>query len=466
MYELVPRLVPVSLAAAVLAAVALPACDTSGSDSGSGSSDDGYQAPQPAIQVALSGQGAASGLPLATRVEAYVESGRELRLRINNNTQETSSGRLGGPVLTGIGFNLAGDLPRDCLEVVGQESRAPVLVPRAGVLPACVAPTVDPAATLFVVELGADDETPGVARAQTRDLVLRIRDGCPSDFAFTKEGLLGAPRAQAAGRLVQWAGYLDRVGIDGADGGCITGDGEAAPAKPVLDRVWTNFNVTSAELTPQPSRASETDTRAASVEVRFDDRVDRNGQLHPPALPTVIVTLRDGAGTILEQWHVNERHPPETVGEDDCDTATPYERCYLFADDAQGREGLFVEVPRVVEHSNVGFDDDGGRVVVSARAGFTNARDRLQRSVRIEWEHPESIEKARFEVRAQADYNLDGSFEDDPFVPLFRARWGGSGPDLLESPVTVVRQTATSATIEIDVEEAAPYIRQVYGGPP
>lgn len=438
---------------------------TSAGDAVDGGGEGGFLAPQPTVAVALTGGGAASGLPLAARVEAFVVDGRTLRLRISNTSPDTSSTIEGAPVLVGLGFNVAGSFPADCLRVEGVDGAQPALVATEGALSLCGGSP--DGAPRFVLELGSEGAAPGVARAQTREVVLRIADDCPGDFAFSAEALLQAPRETAAGKLVQWAGSLDRVGDDGADAGCITGDGAPAPERTPIDAVWTNIVATSAEEVGQPSVATPMDTRAGSLDVRFNDRVDERGSPVAPDEPVAIATVRNGLGDILEQWHLNDPWPPATLGEDHCDTTTTYSNCYVLPSSENGAAGtLWVDMPGTVADSNVGFDDDGGRVTVEGRAGFApTAGGKKQRTIQVRWEHPVGIDHARLNVRAQTDFNLDGSFGDDAFVTLYRARWSGSGEDLAAPPVTVVEETATSVTLEIDVDAARTYVRQVYGAP-
>lgn len=450
----------------VAGAALLVACGSEGDGNGGS-----YQAPQPAVAASVRGVGDASGLELTGRFEAYIESDRELRLRIQNTSPETSSAVEDGPLLTAVGFNLAGALPAECLEVTGAEDGAALLALSERDEVFCRRQVERGAVEdRFHVVLTSGAWTVGVARVEQRDVRIRIADGCASDYAFTREVLLDAPHSRAGGASAQWIASFTRVGIDGADVGCALGESTPAPPKAPLTETWTDFIATAAEAEPSESERQPDDTRAGSLEARFVDDIDREGAPLAPALPIVIASLRNGAGEILEEWHLNDVWPPATVGADGCDSTAPHRYCFLYADPGEG-EAAAVDLPQSVRDSNARFDEEGDRVSIRGTFGFTEGSAPegdapVRRFLRLRWERPIDIGRARLKLRARADANRDGTFDDDPFVTLFRARWEGSGADFVAPPLTVIEETQTSVTVEIDVDAANLYVFKEYGAQP
>lgn len=73
---------------------------------------------------------------------------------------------------------------------------------------------------------------------------------------------------------------------------------------------WSEFIATAADLNGLPSTLADPDSRGGSVELNFNGWWDFRGEWADPPYEAAILTLRNGASAVLEQWHLNRFAPP------------------------------------------------------------------------------------------------------------------------------------------------------------
>lgn len=409
----------------------------------------------PAYALDLSGAGAASGAPLAATVAIYLDDARTARLVVTNTSLASSSTEPGAPVLTRLGFNLADGPDPGCLDVAVDGGRF--------VLATRVQPLCGSGGDRFQYSLDARNPASksGIARDESLTIVLTLRAACAG--RFDRAMFADARETASAGVLTQWAAKFQVVGPGGEDSGCAQG-------VPVEERepvyIWSEFIATAAEVQPLPSLYAASDTRAGSVELNYNGGYGFDGVTSDPAYAAGIATLRNGRGAIVEQWLLNRRWAPAQLDPDGCSLTTLYPQCWVWGDGGPAA----ATIPTWVADSNEGFDPESTqRVTVRAETAIEDdgaPEDNSAQWFRVTWEDPSGIATARMNLRLHFDANLDRTFVGDPFLPLYRVRFPGDGPDVTAPVVHVIAVTETSVTVEVNVQDAIDFVWDEYLGLP
>jgi hypothetical protein len=176
------------------------------------------------------------------------------------------------------------------------------------------------------------------------------------------------------------------------------------------------------------------------------------------------VTLRNGAGVVVEQVQVNRRWAPP-LDENDCTLGWPFPQCWLWPD---GDELIEAWIPTWSTGSNSGFDDPGDRVEVAGGAllDYTvgELMDNSHETMVFSYSDPMGLHTAQLIFRGRFDWDLDGLDVDDKMITIFRRNMPGSGPDYMAPFVAVVSETETEITLAVNVAEALDFVRAAYDG--
>lgn len=230
---------------------------------------------------------------------------------------------------------------------------------------------------------------------------------------------------------------------------------------------WCEFIATGADNNGLPSVAQDPDSRAGSVELNFNGWWDFLGEWSDPPFEAAILTLRNGASTILEQWHINRSTPPG-VHVNGCNPDRDWPECWKTAPDAIVDGVLSAHTPAAVSSSNEGFDDSGLRVEVSGTLALDYSApppftSNSHESMTLTWVAPLGLDTAQVLLRGRYDGGLDGLDGEDMMIDVFRLNLP-LAPDLAPPFVTIVEMTDTQLTIEIPVQEALEWVQDDYQG--
>ena len=271
----------------------------------------------------------------------------------------------------------------------------------------------------------------------------------------------------------------DGSGADVVDDGLPAGDGSPTDGATGLDDAgppgepscpgpftWLDFTVVSATRDGRPSQFSEFDTRAGSMDVHLNGGHGFGTGESDPAFAAAFLTLRNGAGDILEELQVNRRYQPVRLDSDGCALESAFPQCWIPAPDEPTGTARDAALPRRARDSNEGFDDSGERVAVSGGVridlGDEPPVDNRHETVRVTWDAPEGIDGARLLLRAsyRAAPGPDGVEPPAFAVPLLSSGWSehGDGLEVRVPIVGEVERTATRRVVELDVERALRYV--------
>lgn len=391
------------------------------------------------------------GDDLGARVEVVLVDPATAVLRLQNTSANVSP-LPEGPLLGRVGFNLAGDPGPACLILDDPAQRFTLLSPAA---PFCGGKHT------FRYELFAP--TAPLWTTEVVEVALRVEPACQGTFAFTHETFLGATPAQVGVLPGRLGAALSEVAGE-PQPICLRGD--PTLAVPALHFTWATFLANAAEVRTSTSVFGEGDSRAGSLAIVLAGDSGLDGVTTDPPLEAAVITLRNGAGAILEQQHVNRRWVPDTLDANACliDDGPP--ACFVsWPDDGAG--GMLVAgVPTMVADSNADFDLVGKRVTVAGSLSldytmepFTDCGHEM---IRITWARDGSLRMAQLMLRAGYDANLDGSTVDEPMVTLFARNDPTLPGGVFDPSLHVVSVTKTSLSIEVDVEAALHSIRAAY----
>lgn len=308
------------------------------------------------------------------------------------------------------------------------------------------------------VLLGAACGPPGLAGAGAAD------GGGPTWDASVSGGQDPRDDGAAGG-----GGAIDGPDAVATTGGEGTGALDPIPLPPDRDDpvyTWSEFIATAADENGLPSLLDAEDSRAGSVEINFNGWWDVHGAASDTPYESAIVTLRNGASDILEQWHVNRTSPPG-VHATGCNPERAWPECFVEAPEAVVGGVLAVGVPEKAATSNDRFDSSGLRVRISGRATLDYDppppwKSNAHETMRLTWEAPLGIETAQVQLRGRYDRGLDGLDEHgDPMIDIVR-RNVPPHDDLLPPFVTVVEETPTRLTLEVPAYEALKWVQEAY----
>lgn len=430
-----------------LALLLLASCEVT---TGPGPSDETFGQAGGAITVdpnadyatVLTGQGSASGEPLSGVVEVYVDDASTARIVVTNTSPATSSTVDGAPILTRVGFNLAGLPAASCFALSAPDGRF-VLTGR--VQPFCGrTPQLGP---IFAYALEAVNPAPstGIARDESLEFVLTVQPGCT--YALSAASFADAPESPSSGRLTQWAAKFQVVGEGGEDSGCAQGD---VPPPPEYDFTQSEFSARGAEAWPGlPLPGGALSTSAGSVELNFFGGQAWQGHDYAPYAPPyagLIANLRNGAGAVIDQSILSESGAPDGL--------------------------ITVALPDSVSDSNEAFDDGStSRIIVSTEVFIDHQgepTDNANKWFRITWTHRadgggaiEPLDDELMDLRVHLDANLNSMLTDDPWVHLFCVGWTECAGFVAPEIVTVFL-TPTAVIVEVNVQDAHDFAWAAY----
>lgn len=430
-----------------LALLLLASCEVTGAGVGAESTAKAGAAlsvdPNADYATVLTGEGSSSGAALSGVVEVYVDDATTARIVVTNTSPEESSTVEGGPVLTRLAFNLAGSPAASCFAVSVPDGRF-AFTDR--VQPLCGrTPRLGP---MFAYGLDAVNPAPhtGIARGESLEFVLTVQAGCT--YELSAASFADAGESPSSGRLTQWAAKYQVVGQGGGDSGCAQGD---VPPPPEYEFTQSEFSARAAEKwpgVPLPSGANA--TPAGSVEMNFFGSQAWNGLMYAPYWPPFagyIAHLRNGAGQVIDSAIGTESGAPNGL--------------------------ITIALPDSVPDSNHGYDDGSlARLTVATEIVIDHdgePTDNANKWFRITWQHKadpntgelEPIDDELMDLRVHLDANLNSDLTDDPWVHLFCVNWTECGGFVLPDFVTVYT-TATSVTVEVNVQDAHDYAWGVY----
>lgn len=429
--------------------------------------------------IDLDGAGSSTGAPLSASISIDVTSAKTATLHITNTSPASAAWLNDAPVLTRIGFNLAGGPSASCLSVASPSwSLDGKVEPYCGVggTKTCSKGKKKKgkwwskggkgSEKSFAYELQAANPAPkhGVARGESLDLQLVVKPCCKA-FALTADSFLDAGVSPSGGELVQWAAKFQVVGPKGQDSGCARGDVDLPPPPPVTCQptyTWSEFIATAAESVAMPSDVAIFDTRAGSVEYNFNGGYGFDGIFTDRAFDAAILTLRNGLSAVLDQTQFNRRWA-DAVG---CQPGSSFVRCWIFAPLDLVDEVLSAAVPTWAASSNAGHDSSGQRVEISGELliDYSEADahgDNAHETMTVTWTAPKGLATAQLLLRGRYDWNLDGLNGSDPMVPLFRRNVAGYA-DMQDTGVVILSETPTTLTIALNAQAGLVRVCQDY----
>jgi hypothetical protein len=202
------------------------------------------------------------------------------------------------------------------------------------------------------------------------------------------------------------------------------------------------------------------DTRAGTFEAdfRFGCGPNPNSEL---ATSRVTATLRSGAGTVVEQWLVNDPRPPHALNDHACNALQAYPQCWLFVPGDVEQDGtVTATVPKWSDGSNSDFDPFGSRPALSGKAALLLGNmedDPVDGRVIVQWTAPKGIDTARLQLRIDRLTTEKGGLAADHFT-LYRSRWYGDGPDVQSPVVEVLGETDRTLTLAVSVRDMVDFV--------
>lgn len=232
------------------------------------------------------------------------------------------------------------------------------------------------------------------------------------------------------------------------------------------DFTWLDLTAISAERVPFPSLLHPADTRAGSVDLHLNGGWGFGSNETDPAFAAGFLTLRDGAGNLVEELQLNRRYRPASLTPDGCTTSAGAPQCWLPPDGGTPHGVLVASVPHRVRDSNEGFDDSGQRITVAGllRVDLSGEppRDSSHESVRITWNAPRGIDSARILLRGsyRRAPHASGIVPESFTVPLLRGGWVdqvGEGR-IAVAVVREVERTENRLTVELSAQPLIEYL--------
>ena len=294
----------------------------------------------------------------------------------------------------------------------------------------------------------------GLFVGESVELRITLLPECAGQFELTPEAFLLAPTSPTGGLEAQWAVKFQVVGEGGEDSGCAQGNSEEPPAPQcVPNYTWSEFIATAGDMNSLPSLYSPVDGRAGSVELGTI-----GGHLVAPIAVEELYTggamsLRNGAGKVIEQWQLNRRWPSSQPFL--CDPSKSFFQCWIYAATDLVDGILEATVPTFATSSNQGFDDSGlraeigGQIVMDHTGGAF--MDNAHQTFVVTWEAPLGLDTVQILLRARYDHDFDFLEPKDKMVILFSRNVGGV-PDTDAGSVVILEQTDTRLTIAVNVE--------------
>lgn len=317
----------------------------------------------------------------------------------------------------------------------------------------------------------------GVHPGESLTFGIHVKPECQADFAFTTEQFSGAETSLSGGGPGQWAAKFfgkAEVTVEKSKWkkgnlitwtttykttkkGCAAGFVEIPVQNCEPRFTWAELIAGSADLNGLPSDYADPDSRAGTLQILYNggEGFDPTGQTSDQPFEAATVTLRNGVGSILEQWQVNRRY----AAAQGCEVGSPFPRCWVsaFVDSVDGL--LQIIVPNIANDSNDNFDESGDRVTVSGELlmDYTEAQDfsdNGHQTYLVTWEAPNGISTAQLQLRGRYDAGLDGLDGTDSLQDLFRRNLPGQ-PDYLAPSMVVIEETDTKLVLGINLQAAS-----------
>lgn len=207
----------------------------------------------------------------------------------------------------------------------------------------------------------------------------------------------------------------------------------------------------SADPSGLPSFNSDPDTRAGSVELNLNGGFGFDAAAGDAPYEAGILTSRNGAIQILEQWRLS-RYWADAIG---CEPGGPSYKCWISAPlDLIGTVSS-AGVPTLASSSNDGFDPSGLRVEVGGELpidyGAGPLVDNSYETLIIGYRAPLGLSTARLQIRGRYDYDLDGLDVGDPMVLLFRRSFPIE-PDYQDPSVEILEESDNQVILRINAQ--------------
>lgn len=417
-------------------------------------------------------------------VETTVMSSHGLAIEVHNTSDTSDPDWKKAPTLRRLGFNLSDVAPMSCWDLEGP-SGWKLKAGGAFCLFGCGwehdwddTNEGDEFDALFDLQIRAKGwGNKGLKAGESASFVLTVDPACgvelsESTFADAPQSIAGSDVGQWAARFraVKWVekknkwwgwgwGWKKKKSkFPKVQWSCAAGDLEDAepPVEPCAPEFsWGELVVGAADLNELPSDFMDPDSRAGSLQMFFNGGVgfDADGASTDAAHQSATVSLRNGAGSVLERWEVNRRFP----GGQGCVESGAFPVCWVSAamDAVDGLLSVFV--PTFAPDSNDGFDDSGERVRIEGEllmdytSGATTFEDNGHQTLRVTWVAPLGLDSAQLLLRGRYDAASDGLGSEDVLEVLFSRNVGGIDDSQL-SGVVVLEESETTLTIAINVQ--------------
>lgn len=408
-------------------------------------------------RATLQGEGQVSGVALAAVVDVTVLDPHRALVHVRNTSPPSGVSLSTAPVLTRLSFDMVGGPSPKCLTVSG-----PVWWTATGrSRPPCEGAGGGLSGVYgYGFSTISKYSSWGVRAGESVDLLVYLNKHCAGGFVFTPGAFLDA---KADGTKPRWAAVFHEVGPNGYDGGCASGSASvAAPVAACKPEVtWATLVANTSDTSGLPSFLLPSDSRAGSVEITVNGGDGFDTETEDPPFEAGIVSIRNGANTLLEQWQVNRYW---AAGEGCVDDGATFV-CWISK--ALNLAGLDLPalVPTMAGSSNDGFDESGDRVEVRGElhvsySGGHTLTDNSHETAIFEWSAPLGLQSAQLLIRAGYNSTAVPPGVSKPSVILFRRNFPLAAD--YAAPGVDVTVTHVSARVSINLQEALERICERY----
>lgn len=178
------------------------------------------------------------------------------------------------------------------------------------------------------------------------------------------------------------------------------------------------------------------------------------GDLTEQSTSNVKATLRSSAGTVIEQWLLNDPRPSHSLNEKSCDTKQAYPQCWLFAPDDLDEDGaLRASLPTWSAEAAALLDPQGKKPTVGGDVELALGADEdglVDGRAIFRWRAPLGLDKSRIQLHVDSLHVAGGGGDIDTFA-IYRLRWVGDGPDVHHPVVEILEQNDQDLVLGVDV---------------
>lgn len=214
------------------------------------------------------------------------------------------------------------------------------------------------------------------------------------------------------------------------------------------------FTATAGSIAaPGAADAAGDETRTSALEADFSIGCGAN-ESTAYATSTVKATLWCAAGSVVEQWLLNDPRPSHTLNEHGCNTKQAFAQCWQFAPDDLDDDGsLHATLPTWSKGAAELIDPSGERPSVDGSVDLylgDLVSDPVSGRATFRWEAPLGLDLARIQLRLdRLQWDEEDTLIKD--FALYRERWYGDGPDVVSPLIEVVSRTEHSLVLSVDV---------------